>query len=91
MFGPRGRQVALEPRQGEAGHLLERARLLEEVAGAGDDHHFLGGGNAGEGLLVEADHGGVHLTHQQERRGLHRVQGLARQVRPAAAPVLAPK
>jgi hypothetical protein len=34
---PRRRQVSLEPRARQARHLLQRAGLLEQVGGAGDD------------------------------------------------------
>ena len=49
-------KVMTEPVSREFRDLLERARLLEQMGGAGNNHEFLRADKPGMGLLVEFDH-----------------------------------
>jgi hypothetical protein len=67
------------------GHLLERARFLEQVGGAGDNLQILRGGQQLPGLAIQVDDQLVAATDHEERRGLHAPQELGREVWPSAA------
>src|SRR5207248_870559 len=77
-------QISLKPLDGKGRHLLEGARLLEEVARAGDDYQLLDACEPGESLAVEFDDDIVLSTHDQQGRLADPGQDRAGEVRTAA-------
>src|SRR4030065_1987965 len=63
------RQMLREPRRRLARHLLQRAGLLQQVGGAGNDHQLFFAMQLVVGLLVEIDHDVVVAPAQQQGRG----------------------
>ncbi len=75
----------MAPLAGRLGDLAERARLLEQVGGAGHDMEGVRDVQPPGRLLVEPQHLLVPAAHDQQHRGPDGFQGVARQVGPAAA------
>ena len=78
----RGDEVAHEPVAGQGGGALERARLLEEVRGAG---YYLEPARAEQPCpcsLVQLEDPHVAPAHDQQRRRLDPCEALGGQVRP---------
>jgi hypothetical protein len=73
-------QVPHEPLACQARHLLEGARLLEEVRRAGDDGELLRRGEERQSLPVEPEDRGVVAADDQERRRLHTSERLSGEV-----------
>jgi hypothetical protein len=60
--------VAREPLPRQLDHLVERARLREQVAGTGDDLQASRAAEPLEGLPVQLEHAAVASAHDQQRR-----------------------
>jgi hypothetical protein len=83
--GRRCRQVLREPLAGILCDLIERAGLLEEVGGAGDDDELVLDAQQGCGLAVHLDDGHIPPAHDEQGRGLHIGEAVCGQVGPAPA------
>src|SRR3990172_7769194 len=72
LFTPRRdrRELLREPVGREGGHLLERARLLEEVRRIGNHGEPVRAHQACGGVSVELEHDGVGTSDYEERRCL---------------------
>jgi len=77
--------VADEPRRGELGDLLERARLLEEMRRARDDGELVLAAQEGRGLAVELENGLIVASDDEERGRTDEPQARRGHVGPAAA------
>src|SRR5690606_15279364 len=78
-------EVAPEPPGRQAGDLLQRARLLEEMGRAGHDDEFLLGAQRVVRLPVQADDDVVEPADDQERRRADLAERVAGQIGAAAA------
>ena len=65
--------------------LLQRAGLLEKVAGARNDHKPLLTGESRQRLTIEINHDVIRAADDQQRRRLYFRQNSGRKIRPAAA------
>ena len=83
--------MSAKPVRSQLRDLLQGPRLLEEVAGTGDDAEFTLDPKLPPRRLVERDDLRVVAADDQQRRRSDFGQGLAGQIGAAAAPVLAPK
>ncbi len=74
-----------EPTAGQARDFLQGARFGKQMGGAGNDDQFLFAAQGLKGLAVELNDRFIVAAHDEQRGSLHRGQGLAGKVGPAAA------
>jgi hypothetical protein len=75
---------AREPRRREGRHLLEGARLLEEMGGTRDDSELVPAGEQASRLAVELEDDPVGASDDEESRRAHPREPRRREVRTAA-------
>ena len=73
------------PRCGHAAHLLERARLLEEMRGAGHDFQLRGRRHPPHGVAIELDDRLIGSTDDEQRRRFHEWKGISGKIGPPTA------
>src|ERR671912_542220 len=65
--------------------LIEGARLLEQMAGSGNDHQLLRAPQIIESGLVHCDHRPVSAANNEKCGGTDQTQSIASKIRPSAA------
>ena len=78
-------EILSEPLRRETGHFLERARLFEEMTGAGNDLDLVDRVHLLGSLSIHSDDRRVVAAHDEQRRRLYVGQSRAGQIGTAAA------
>lgn len=77
--------MALEPSNGMADHCLQRSRFRKQMACARNDLQGFWPAQPRQRLLIELDDAEILAPDDEERRGAHNVESIAREVGPPAA------